>query len=155
MSLAAALCIAGVNAVELDCTFDKKLPAGVSINGNLQQEDGTTVLVNENKYYSMIVTFPGEDNVTGTLTIELTSAGNPAGMLGIILHEQLSNGKTKQLKNYAWMRKVAQDKYQTMTFTIAPEMLKAGKKYSIYFYRNGKGALKIKRVQFKTTPVAK
>jgi hypothetical protein len=156
MSLAAALCIAGVNAVELDCTFDKKQPAGVSIQGKIQQEDGASVLVNENGYYIGILSFVAEEGVSGTLTMDLTTTGNPASLLGVILHEKQDNGKLKAVKHLAWHRKIAQDKYQTITFNIAPELLKTGKKYDIYFYRsNQKGALKIKRIQLKTTPVAK
>lgn len=155
-TLAAALCIAGANAFELDCTFDKKQPAGLSISGTVQQENGASVLVNDKGYYIGILTFTGEEGAGGTLTLDLTTTGNPPSSLGVILHEKQANGKLKALSHLAWMRKITADKYQTVTLKIAPGTFKAGKKYDIYFYRsNQKGALKIKRIQFKTTPAAK
>ena len=60
MTLAASLCIAGANAIELDCTFDKKMPAGVSMYGTVQQENGTSVAVNDKGYYISIIRFAGE-----------------------------------------------------------------------------------------------
>ncbi len=155
MSLAAALCFAGVNAFELDCTFDKKQPAGLNLSGTVQQENGASVLINNKNYYIGILTFAGEDGAGGTLTLDLSAEGNPASLLGVILYEKQANGKLKLMKHLAWQRKVAQDKYETVTINIAPGTFKAGQKYDIYFYRsNQKGSLKIKRLQFKTTPAA-
>lgn len=155
MTLAASLCIAGANAIELDCTFDKKMPAGVSMYGTVQQENGTSVAVNDKGYYISIIRFAGEKDVSGALTLEVSTAGNPPSQLGIILFEN-ANGKLKPLKHLTWARKVAQDKYEKLTFNIASGIINEGKKYEIYVYRsNQKGALKMKRIQFKTTPAAK
>ena len=155
MTLAAALCVAGANAFELDCTFDKKQPAGLSISGTVLQEDDTAVLVNDKGYYIGILAFKAEEDAGGELILDISTSGNPPSQLGVILHEKLDNGKLKALKHLAWHRKITADKFQTVTIKIDPGTLKAGKKYDIYFYRsNKKGALKLKRVQFKTTSAA-
>ena len=137
--------------------FESLYPASDALTKQVQRAvKAMDMPKDENGYYIGILSFVAEEGVSGTLTMDLTTTGNPASLLGVILHEKQDNGKLKAVKHLAWHRKVAQDKYQTLTFNIAPELLKAGKKYDIYFYRsNQKGALKIKRVQFKTTPVAK
>lgn len=155
LTLAATLSIAAANAFELNCTFDKEQPAGIKMNGTVQKENNASVLVNDKNYYIGIASFVADKNAGGELTLELTAAGNPASQLGVILFEN-NSGKLKTLKHLAWMRKVATDKYEKLTFKIAPGMLAEGKKYDIYFYRsNQKGALKVKQINIKTIPAAK
>lgn len=156
MTLAATLCIAGANAIELDCTFDKKQPAGVSFTGTVKQENGASVMVNDKSYYVGILSFTADKNAGATLSIEISTTGNPASQLGIILLEKQANGKLKPIKHLTWARNLAKDKYENLKYTIAPGILKEGQKYDIYVYRsNQKGTLKLKRINFKTTPAAK
>ncbi len=154
--LAVVVLSVSLKAVEIDLAFDKKMPAGVSVQGTVQQEDGASVLVNDKNYYVGIIPFDGEEGVGGTLEFELKSAGEPAGQLGIILFQN-ENGKLKTVSMPTWMRKVPSDKYTKLTFNFKPGTFKAGQKYQIYFYRsNQKGTLKFKRVLFKTAaPAAK
>lgn len=155
LTLAATLSLAAVNAVELNCTFDKKQPAGISILGTVQQDNGASVLFNDKNYYIGIASFIADKNAGGELTIELKAEGNPASKLGVILFEN-NKGKLKSLKHLAWMRTVATDKYEKLTLKIPAGMLSEGQKYDIYFYRsNQKGALKVKQINVKTIPAAK
>ena len=150
----ALLCVS-VKAVEINCTFDQKVPAGVSVQGSVQQDDGASVLVNDKNYYVAIIAFNGEDNVGGTLECEIKSAGEPAGQLGIILFQN-ENGKLKNIAMPTWMRKVPSDKYTKLAFNFKPGTFKANQKYQIYLYRsNQKGALMFKSVSFKTVAVEK
>ena len=161
--LAIVVLSVSLKAVEIDLAFDKKMPAGVSVQGTVQQEDGASVLVNDKNYYVGIIPFDGEEGVGGTLEFELKSAGEPAGQLGIITDMEVlrsiayENGKLKTVSMPTWMRKVPSDKYTKLTFNFKPGTFKAGQKYQIYFYRsNQKGTLKFKRVLFKTAaPAAK
>ena len=147
------LCVA-VKAVEYDVTFDKKAPAGISLQGTVQQENGVSVLVNDKNYWVGIIGFNGED-AAGTLELELAGTGEPAAQLGIILFQN-ENGKLKNIKMAAWMRKLAKDKFEKLTFNFPAGTIKAGNKYQIYLYRsNQKGTMKLKRIAFKNAAVKK
>lgn len=154
-TLAVMLCLTAVKAVELNCTFDKKLPAGASISGTVQQENGTSVMVNDKTYFVGILAFDGEEGAGGTLEFDISTSGEPASKLGVILYQK-ENGKLKRLATPAWMRNIPKDKYTKMTFNFKPGTFKANQKYEIYFYRsNQKGAMKLKQVLFKTVTAAK
>ena len=154
-SILAVVCLcAAVKAVEYDVTFDKKTPAGVSVQGTVQQENGVSALVNDKNYWVGIISFDGED-AAGTLEFEIAAAGEPAAQLGIILFQN-ENGKLKSIKMPTWMRKLPKDKFEKLTFNFPQGTFKAGNKYQIYFYRsNQKGTMKLKRVAFKTAAAQK
>lgn len=152
LAVAALSCVCA-NAVELNFQFDKKFPAGSFINGTVQQENGASVIVNNKRYDVGYFSFTGEKISNAVMKIEVSSEGNPATTLGVILYELGEKSKLKLLKHLTWGRKISTTKYDKFTFNIAPKTIVPGKKYRVYIYRaNQKGTLKIKSLNFKTTP---
>ena len=58
-------------ALELNCTFDRELPSGVSVAGAVQKENGIPVKVNNKNYVAAIIRFAGEENAKGVLELDL------------------------------------------------------------------------------------
>ena len=153
--ISAVLCCCAVKAVELNCTFDKKLPAGVKVNGTLEQENGTSVMVNNKSYVAAIIPFIGEADSEGILEIELATVGEPLSKLGGFLYRR-ENGKLVTVKNFVWLKNVPRDDFGKMTFKFAPGSFQQGTEYQIYLFRaNQKGTLKIRSINFKTGKVGK
>lgn len=158
-------CLWILNALELNCNFDRELPRGVSVAGTVQKINGETVKVNSQNYVAAVLRFNGEDNASGVLELDLMTTGQPPATLGAILYRN-ENGKLIRISTLAWLKHVPRENFGKMSFKFAPGTFKAGQKYEIYLYRaNQKGSLifrnlllkleKVKRtitVNYKNTP---
>ena len=89
-----------MNALDLKCTFDRALPAGVSVAGTTQKINGTPVRVNAKNYVAAILHFKGEDNAQGILELDLMTQGQPPTTLGAILFRK-ENGKLIKISMFA------------------------------------------------------
>ena len=146
-------CSCILSALELNCTFDKKLPAGVSVSGTVQKKNGESVMVNSKNYVAAILRFSGEDNTSGTLELDLMTTGQPPTTLGAILFRK-ENGKLIKISMFAWLKAVPRENYGKMTFHFPPGRFKSGQDYEIYLYRaNQKGTLIFRNISFKLEKV--
>ena len=145
-----------LKAVDIDCDFSGKLPAGLSMSGTVQQENGVSVMVNDSKYVVGILGFTGEEGAGGILTLAIATTGDVPSKLGIILYQKEKGGKLNRLATPAWLKTIPKDEYTEMTFTVKEGTFKADANYEFYFYRaNQKGVLKVKHLSFKTIAPAK
>ena len=138
-----------VNALELNCTFDRALPKGVTVAGTVQKKDGVSVMVNSKNYVAAMLKFKGEDNTNGTLDLDLMTTGQPPTTLGAILFRK-DKGKLVKISMFAWLKQIPRDSFGKMTFTFPPGRFKSGQDYEIYLYRaNQKGTLIFRNITFK------
>lgn len=136
-------------ALELNCTFDRELPSGVSVAGAVQKENGIPVKVNNKNYVAAIIRFAGEENAKGVLELDLMTEGQPPSSLGAMLYRN-ENGKLVRISTLAWLKGVPRENYGKMTFNFAPGTFKKGQDYEIYLYRaNQKGTLKFRKITLK------
>ena len=146
-------CACILSALELNCSFDKKLPAGVTVNGTVQKMNGTSVMVNSRNYVAAILRFKGEDNTTGILDLDLMTTGQPPTTLGAILFRK-ENGKLIKISMFAWLKAVPRENYGKMTFSFPAGRFKSGQDYEIYLYRaNQKGTLIFRNITLKLEKV--
>ena len=142
-----------VNALELNCTFDRALPKGVTVAGTVQKKDGVPVMVNSKNYVAAVLKFRGEDNTNGTLELDLMTTGQPPTTLGAILFRK-DKGKLVKISMFAWLKQIPRDSFGKMTFTFPPGRFKSGQDYEIYLYRaNQKGTLIFRNITFKLEKV--
>ena len=144
-----------VDALELNCTFDRPLPSNVSVAGTVRNENGTFVKVNDKNYVASVITFIGEENADGILELELATVGQPPSLLGAMLYRK-ENGKLIRMSTLAWLKNVPRESFGTMTFKFAPGTFQKGVEYQIYIYRsNQKGTLKFRKIYFKTEKIGR
>ena len=140
-----------LNAVDLDCVFDRKLPAGISVAGDTRQENGTAVRVNSKYYVAAVIRFQGESSAAGTLELDLKTTGQPPSQLGVILYFRNAKRQLERISTPAWLKAVPIDSFGQMKFTFPAGRFKTGTEYQIYIYRaNQKGTLIFRRISFKT-----
>ena len=152
--LSIILCGLALQAVEINCTFDKKLPPGVTVNGTIQQENGVFVKVNNKNYVAATIAFNGEENTAGTLELDLATFGTPQTRLGIILYRRAENKKLVPVSTLTWMKVIPSESFGQMTFKFAPGTFQKNTEYQIYLFRaNQKGTLKIRKISFKTQKI--
>lgn len=152
--LSIILCCLAFQAVEINCTFDKKLPPGVTVNGTIQQENGVFVKVNNKNYVAATIAFNGEENTAGILDLDLATFGTPQTKLGIILYRRAENKKLVPVSTLTWMKTVPSESFGQMTFKFAPGTFQKDTEYQIYLFRaNQKGTLKIRKISFKTQKI--
>jgi len=140
-----------LNAVDLDCVFDRGLPAGISVAGDTRQENGTAVRVNSKNYVAAVIRFQGESSAAGTLELDLKTIGQPPSLLGVILYFRNTKRQLERISTPAWLKAVPIDSFGQMKFTFPAGRFKTGTEYQIYIYRaNQKGTLVFRRISFKT-----
>ena len=142
-----------LNALELNCSFDKPLPTGVSVAGTVQKINSETVKVNSKNYVAAVLNFNGEDNTSGLLELDLMTTGQPPTRLGAILYRK-ENGKLIKISMFAWLKSVPRENFGKMSFKFAPGTFKTGQNYEIYLYRsNQKGTLIFRNITLKLEKV--
>lgn len=146
-------CFCVLNALELNCSFDKPLPTGVSVAGTVQKINGETVKVNSKNYVAAVLNFNGEDNTSGLLELDLMTTGQPPTRLGAILYRK-ENGKLIKITMFAWLKNIPRENFGKMSFKFAPGTFKTGQNYEIYLYRsNQKGTLIFRNITLKLEKV--
>lgn len=157
--LSAALLLAGCGflpAVELNCVFDRELPAAVSVAGDTRQENGTAVRVNSKNYVAAVIRFDGETSASGSLELDLKTSGQPPSLLGVILYRRNAKRALERISTPAWLKAVPIDSFGQLTFNFPAGTFKSGTEYQIYIYRaNQKGTLFFRRITFRTAKTEK
>ena len=146
-------CFCALSALELNCSFDRALPKGVSVAGTVQKMNGEAVKVNNKNYVAAVLEFKGEDNTNGVLELDLMTTGQPPTTLGAILYRK-EKGKLIKISMFAWLKAVPRESFGKMTFTFPAGRFKSGQTYVIYLYRaNQKGTLIFRNITLKLEKV--
>ena len=143
------------NALELNCSFNKALPKGVSVAGEIINEGSTAIKVNSKNYVAGIISFTLNKDSGGSLELDLCTVGQPPSLLGAILFKK-ENKKLVRLSTLCWLKNVPRESYSKMNFNFPMGVFKKGIEYQIYLYRaNQKGTLKFRSIYFKSKSIGR